>query len=94
MGIISTIVKVGIAFVGVNVAMHYIDVWQNSRLIDELKVKEDAVRARTNRVGSVRETLRAEVKDWVSNKRSSCYMVTALEALDQDLEVYFNSIPD
>lgn len=94
MGIISAVIKVGVAFVGVNVAMHYIDVWRNSNLIEELKAKEDAVRARTNRVGTVRETLRAEVKDWVSTKRSDCYMVTALEALDQDLEVYFNSIAD
>lgn len=94
MGIISCVVKLGVAFVGVNVAMHYMDIYRNNNVIEELRLREQEVRNRTNRVGSVRETLRAETKEWLAAKRSSCYMVTALEHLDQDIEVYFNSIVD
>uniref|UniRef100_A0AB39CD16 Uncharacterized protein n=1 Tax=Pseudomonas phage RVTF4 TaxID=3236931 RepID=A0AB39CD16_9VIRU len=94
MGLLSTLVKVGLVAAGTIVVQRIIDRTSVTGIYTDLDALTERVRNKVGRVGTVKANVRVESRELVAAYEKNITFVSALDEFRKNVEIYIESIPD
>lgn len=94
MGLISTLVKVGVVAAGTVVVQRLIDRAAVQGVYADLDALQDRIRNKAGRVGTVKANVLVESKDLIRAHETNITFVSSLNEFRKNIEIYIESIPD
>lgn len=94
MGLISSLVKIGVVAAGTIVVQRLVDRATITGIYTELDALTERTRNRTGRVGTVKANVRVESRDLIAAHEKNITFVNSLNEFRKNIEIYIESIPD